>query len=134
MCVQDIEKVLEPVFFFYKQRRAAGEPFGDFCARVGFDAIRDYTKVRCLLGFTACLSDTRDTIQKVLRGGRMKLLCDCIFSSSHIYQVVTTLRACWAHLHLRRLAEVLSSNLKLSGCQELQRLPGLQQQCTVRNS
>lgn len=52
MCVQDIEKVLEPLFFFYKQRRAAGEPFGDFCARVGFDAIRDYTKVRCLLGFT----------------------------------------------------------------------------------
>ncbi len=45
-CAQDIEKVLEPVFFFYKQRRAAGEPFGDFCARVGFDAIRDYTKVR----------------------------------------------------------------------------------------
>lgn len=44
--------MLEPVFFFYKQRRAAGEPFGDFCARVGFDAIRDYTKVRCLLRST----------------------------------------------------------------------------------
>ena len=42
---QDLEKTLEPIFFFFKQRRAAGEPFGDFCARVGFDAIRDYTKV-----------------------------------------------------------------------------------------
>jgi hypothetical protein len=42
---QDLEKALEPIFFFFKQRRAAGEPFGDFCARVGFDAIRDYTKV-----------------------------------------------------------------------------------------
>ena len=57
----------------------------------------------------------------------MKLLqplCDCIFSSSHIYHVVTTLRVCWAPLHLRRLAEVLSPNLRRSGCQELQRLPG----------
>ncbi len=42
---QDLEKALEPIFFFFKQRRSAGEPFGDFCARVGFDAIRDYTKV-----------------------------------------------------------------------------------------
>lgn len=51
-------------------------------------------------------------------------LCDCIFSSSHVYQVVTTLRVCWAHLHMRRLAEVLSTSPMLSGCQELQRLPG----------
>ena len=46
MKVQDLEKTLEPIFFFYKQRRQPGEPFGDFCARVGLEAIRDYTKVR----------------------------------------------------------------------------------------
>ena len=44
--LQDLESTLEPIFFFYKQRRQPGEPFGDFCARVGHEAIRGYMKAR----------------------------------------------------------------------------------------
>ncbi len=41
--LQDMEKVLEPIFFHYKEKRRAGEPFGDFCARIGFDQLRSYS-------------------------------------------------------------------------------------------
>ncbi len=44
--LQDIEKVLEPILFFFKNRRRPGEALGDFTARVGFDALRQYSKVR----------------------------------------------------------------------------------------
>ena len=40
---QDLEKVLEPIFFHYKEKRRAEEPFGDFCARIGFDQLRSYS-------------------------------------------------------------------------------------------
>lgn len=46
---QDIEKVLEPILYFYKQRRRPGEALGDFTSRVGLEAIRDYSRVRILL-------------------------------------------------------------------------------------
>ncbi|MDJ0797984.1 MAG: sulfite reductase, ferredoxin dependent [Calothrix sp. MO_167.B12] len=39
----DLEKFLEPIFVFFKKSREKGESFGDFCARVGFDAIREFT-------------------------------------------------------------------------------------------
>ncbi len=39
---QNIETVLEPILVHYKQRRRQGESFGDFVARVGFQALRDY--------------------------------------------------------------------------------------------
>lgn len=42
MKLNDMESVLEPMFFFYKQQRKSNEGFGDFCARVGFDALREY--------------------------------------------------------------------------------------------
>jgi sulfite reductase (ferredoxin) len=38
----DIETQLEPIFVFFKQSRKSGESFGDFCDRVGFDAIREF--------------------------------------------------------------------------------------------
>ena len=41
--LQDMEKVLEPLFFHYKEKRRAEEPFGDFCARIGFDQLRAYS-------------------------------------------------------------------------------------------
>ena len=41
--LQDLEKVLEPIFFHYKEKRRADEPFGDFCARTGFDQLRSYS-------------------------------------------------------------------------------------------
>ncbi|KAI3423846.1 hypothetical protein D9Q98_009681 [Chlorella vulgaris] len=40
--VKDFETFLEPLFAAFKaQRRGADETFGDFCARVGFEALRE---------------------------------------------------------------------------------------------
>ncbi|BAY96137.1 sulfite reductase, ferredoxin dependent [Tolypothrix tenuis PCC 7101] len=38
----DIETQLEPIFVYFKQAKTAEESFGDFCDRVGFDAIREF--------------------------------------------------------------------------------------------
>jgi sulfite reductase (ferredoxin) len=40
MHIDELEKTLEPIFVFFRDERQAGESFGNFCARVGFDAIR----------------------------------------------------------------------------------------------
>lgn len=41
--MQNLEATLEPIFtLFYQQRRPA-ETLGDFCARVGFEAIKEYS-------------------------------------------------------------------------------------------
>jgi sulfite reductase (ferredoxin) len=39
---QDIEAFLEPLFVYFKQSRISQESFGDFCDRVGFDALREF--------------------------------------------------------------------------------------------
>lgn len=39
---QDLERTLEPIFYYFKQRRRPGESLGDFTARVGFRALKDY--------------------------------------------------------------------------------------------
>ncbi|WGV28419.1 sulfite reductase, ferredoxin dependent [Halotia branconii] len=39
----DLESFLEPIFVYFKKSRQPGESFGDFCDRVGFDAIREFT-------------------------------------------------------------------------------------------
>jgi len=44
MKVDDLEKLLEPVFFFFKSRRRAGEGLGDFVARIGLDVLRAYSQ------------------------------------------------------------------------------------------
>ncbi|MGB3136016.1 MAG: sulfite reductase, ferredoxin dependent [Nodosilinea sp.] len=38
----DIETTLEPLFVFYRDGRKKGESFGDFCDRVGFEALRQF--------------------------------------------------------------------------------------------
>ncbi|MGB3755573.1 MAG: sulfite reductase, ferredoxin dependent, partial [Rivularia sp. (in: cyanobacteria)] len=38
----DLETQLEPMFVYFKESRETEESFGDFCNRVGFDAIREY--------------------------------------------------------------------------------------------
>lgn len=43
MSVHDLETFLEPMFVLFKEKRQAGESFGDFCARIGFEALREYT-------------------------------------------------------------------------------------------
>lgn len=42
MHIDDLEVKLEPVFAYFKQARTAGESFGDFCDRVGMEAIRTF--------------------------------------------------------------------------------------------
>jgi len=39
----DLETFLEPIFVYFKKERQTGESFGDFCDRVGFEAIRQFT-------------------------------------------------------------------------------------------
>lgn len=35
---------MEPIFFYFKQRRRDGETLGDFTARVGFKSLRAYAE------------------------------------------------------------------------------------------
>jgi sulfite reductase (ferredoxin) len=44
MHANDLESLLEPIFVFFKESRNEGESFGDFCDRVGFDAIGEKTE------------------------------------------------------------------------------------------
>lgn len=39
----DLEIFLEPIFVYFKKSRKSKESFGDFCDRIGFDAIREFT-------------------------------------------------------------------------------------------
>lgn len=40
----EIEEFLEPIFAYFKQARAEGEAFGEFCHRVGFEALRAFSE------------------------------------------------------------------------------------------
>ena len=40
--IDDLETFLEPLFVYFKQSRTDRESFGDFCDRVGFDALRQF--------------------------------------------------------------------------------------------
>lgn len=42
MHINDLEKLLEPIFVYFKQSRQAEESFGDFCDRIGLEAIREF--------------------------------------------------------------------------------------------
>jgi sulfite reductase (ferredoxin) len=39
--IDDLETTFEPIFTFFKQSRQPGESFGNFCDRVGFEALRN---------------------------------------------------------------------------------------------
>ncbi|MEM7650378.1 MAG: sulfite reductase, ferredoxin dependent, partial [Cyanobacteria bacterium P01_A01_bin.70] len=41
--IDELETFLEPLFVFFRDQRRTGESFGDFCDRVGFDALRKFT-------------------------------------------------------------------------------------------
>ncbi len=40
----DLETTLEPLFVFFRDGRKKGESFGDFCDRVGFEALRQFAE------------------------------------------------------------------------------------------
>ncbi|XP_060667898.1 sulfite reductase [ferredoxin], chloroplastic [Ziziphus jujuba] len=39
--IQDLEKVLEPLFYHWKRKRQSKEPFGDFTTRLGFEKLQE---------------------------------------------------------------------------------------------
>ncbi|MBG1269910.1 sulfite reductase, ferredoxin dependent [Nostoc sp. WHI] len=39
----DLDSFLEPIFVYFKKSRKSKESFGDFCDRIGFDSIREFT-------------------------------------------------------------------------------------------
>lgn len=41
--VQNLESTLEPILYLFRQQRRPAETLGDFCARVGFEAIRSFS-------------------------------------------------------------------------------------------
>lgn len=43
MLLQKLESTLEPILYLFHQQRRPAETLGDFCARVGFEAIRKYS-------------------------------------------------------------------------------------------
>jgi sulfite reductase (ferredoxin) len=42
MPIENLETTLEPLFVLFKQQRQAGESFGDFCHRTGFETLRNF--------------------------------------------------------------------------------------------
>lgn len=46
LAIEDLESFLEPLFLYYKSDRLSGESFGEFCDRVGFDALREVQQVQ----------------------------------------------------------------------------------------
>ena len=40
--IDNLETTLEPIFVYFKQSRQIGESLGDFCARMGFEALRQF--------------------------------------------------------------------------------------------
>jgi sulfite reductase (ferredoxin) len=44
MPLTQLEKFFEPIFVFFRDHHKNQESFGDFCHRIGFDAIRDFAK------------------------------------------------------------------------------------------
>ncbi len=59
--INDLETQLEPILVFFKQSRNSGESFGDFCDRVGFDAIREFaTNYESQATATTAIEDITD--------------------------------------------------------------------------
>ncbi len=59
--INDLETQLEPIFVYFKQSRDSGESFGDFCDRVGFDAIREFaTNYESQITATTAMQDMTD--------------------------------------------------------------------------
>lgn len=65
--LNNLETQLEPIFAYFKQSRLDGEGFGDFCERVGFDAIRESaTKYESQTAAAAESTDDSDGLIEVI--------------------------------------------------------------------
>ena len=43
LSIADLENFLEPLFVYFKQERQEDESFGEFCHRLGFEALRQFS-------------------------------------------------------------------------------------------
>jgi sulfite reductase (ferredoxin) len=41
--IKDLETFFEPIFLYFKQNKQSGESFGQFCDRVGFESLREFS-------------------------------------------------------------------------------------------
>ncbi|MCO5610295.1 hypothetical protein L7F22_064531 [Adiantum nelumboides] len=95
--IQDFENVLTPLFHAWKLKRLAGESFGDYTVREGFEKLREY------------ISTWTDPEKEAKAGGKVKL-------EKELYQSMKKL----AHLkgtsinHL--VAEVLQTHMENTSC------------------
>ncbi|MBD2020620.1 sulfite reductase, ferredoxin dependent [Leptolyngbya sp. FACHB-36] len=55
MAIDDLETTLEPLFVYFRDERSPAESFGDFCDRLGFDALRTFADA---YGSIAPVADT----------------------------------------------------------------------------
>ncbi|MEM0981669.1 MAG: sulfite reductase, ferredoxin dependent [Cyanobacteria bacterium P01_H01_bin.58] len=60
--VDDLETGLEPLFVAFRDQRRSSESFGDFCDRVGFDALRQFTALYDPATYKAKKKDQRHRI------------------------------------------------------------------------
>lgn len=44
LSIANLEKFFEPILVFFRDKKQNNESFGDFCHRIGFDALRKFTK------------------------------------------------------------------------------------------
>mmetsp|Transcript_19310 Transcript_19310/g.32460 ORF Transcript_19310/g.32460 Transcript_19310/m.32460 type:complete len:731 (+) Transcript_19310:143-2335(+) len=58
MKLNNLEQTLEPIFALYKSSRTAGEALGDFCHRVGFDALKKFSTTYVPLTTSAVAAPT----------------------------------------------------------------------------
>jgi sulfite reductase (ferredoxin) len=56
--VDDLETACEPIFVYFRRSRLSSETFGDFCDRVGLDAIRQFVATYVPGDFTTDSGDS----------------------------------------------------------------------------
>jgi sulfite reductase (ferredoxin) len=67
LSMNDLETQLEPMFVYFKQSRQSEESFGDFCDRVGFDAIREFAaKYESQTAVAAEITDDSDGLVETM--------------------------------------------------------------------
>jgi len=64
--INDLETAFEPIFVYFRQARLTNESFGDFCNRVGLDAIHQYV-ASYQPGHLSAVSDRKATAAKTRR-------------------------------------------------------------------
>ena len=63
--IDDLETFLEPLFVYFKQSRTDGESFGDFCDRVGFDALRQFVSAYQPDGFDEVVTVSTNDFEEI---------------------------------------------------------------------